>query len=191
MNNTYVLLDGDNILLDVFIKHVKPKLEFMYGTNYSLSLYCQTNLTFRYESLRSIKLSLSCTRTRTKNATDAQILFEAGKLIGESYDNIVIIVSNDKIFNEIVIPNKVILMGYENNIKRLRLTKENLLKVFREHVENRKDKSEDFFLEDYTNLFSKYSISTIKEHIQLYVPELSISNTNCIYYTADHHFITN
>ena len=189
MKSIYVLLDGDNILLDVFIKYVKPKIDYIYGTNYNVSLYCQTNLTFRYESLRSIKLSLRCTRTRTKNATDAQILFEAGRLIGDSHENVVIIVSNDKIFNEITIPDKVILMGYENNIKRLRLTKENLLKVFKEHIDTRKDKAEDFYLEDYTNSFSKYSISTIKEHINLYVPELSISNTNCIYYTVDHHYI--
>lgn len=189
MKTIYVLLDGDNILLEIFIKYIKPKIDYNYGNKYSTTLYCQTNLTFRYESLRHIKLSLQCSKTRTKNATDAQILFQAGKLVGESEDSVVIIVSNDKIFNEIVIPDRIILMGYESNTKRLRLTKENLLKVYKEHIDTRKDISEDFFLEDYNILFNKYSLSTIKEHIQLFVPELSISNTNCIYYTADHHYI--
>ena len=96
---TYVLLDGDNIQLDVFINDIKPQIEYKYGKKFKINLYCQSNIIFRYQTMRELTLSISCSKTKSKNSTDAQIIYHAGKLIGEDPSNVVVIVSNDQIFN--------------------------------------------------------------------------------------------
>jgi len=176
----YVILDADNIQLDVFINDIKPQIEYKYGKPFQIYLYCQTNLTFRYESMRLLTVSIVCSKTRNKNSTDAQIIFQTGKIIGESDSNTVVIVSNDQIFNEIT-SNEVILIGNNTNTKKLKLNKHNLLNIFNElSKECITNKSKDIYLDELLSYFSKYSLTNLEDFINQ-IPELCISKTNCVY----------
>ena len=178
---TYILLDGDNIQLDIFINDIKPQIEYKYGKKFKIILYCQSNIIFRYQIMRELTLSINCSKTRNKNATDAQILYQAGKLIGEDPSNIVIIVSNDQIFNEIVNEN-VFLIG-NNNCKKMKLNRTNLLNVFEELSKDCKTNlSKDIYLDEFLFYFSKDSISSIETLINNHIPELCISKSNCVYW---------
>jgi len=181
MENVYVLLDSDNIQFEVFVNDIKPQIEYKYGKQLIIHLYCQTNLTFRYETMRRLTLSIICSKTRNKNSTDAQIIFQAGKIIGESETNIVIIVSNDNIFNEIA-SDKVVIMGNNPNCKKLKLNKTNILNVFTELSKDCKfNKSKDIYIDELLPYFSKYSITNLEDSINQ-IPELCISKTNCVYW---------
>ena len=179
--NIYILLDADNIQFEVFINDIKPQIEYKYGKPIQIYLYCQTNLTFKYESMRKLTLSILCSRTRNKNSTDAQIIFHTGKIIGESSDNMVIIVSNDQIFNEIS-GDSVVIIGNNQNMKKLKLNKNNILNVFTDLSKDCKfNKSKDIYIDEFLPYFSKYSITNLEDSINQ-IPELCISKTNCVYW---------
>jgi hypothetical protein len=174
------MIDGDNIQLEVFINEIKPQIEYKYGKEFQINLYCQTNLVLKYESMRTLNLSINCSRTKNKNSTDAQILYQTGVLIGENPDNIVLIISNDQIFNEIS-SHKVILIGNKIHSTKLKLSKNNLLSVFKELSKDCKlNPSKDIFLDDFLSYFSKYSLSEIESLINK-IPNLCISKSNCVY----------
>jgi len=178
----YVLLDGDNIQLDVFINDIKPQIEYKYGKKFKINVYCQSNLIVRYQSMRELTLSITCSKTKNKNSTDAQIIYQAGKFIGENPDNKVIIVSNDQIFNEIVSEN-IFLIGNNTNSKKLKLNRTNLLQVFEELAKDCKTNlSKDIYLDEFLCYFSKNSIGNIESVITNQIPELCISKNNCVYY---------
>jgi hypothetical protein len=178
---TYVLLDGDNIQLDVFINDIKPQIEYKYGKIFKIILYCQSNIIFRYQTMRELTLSISCSKTKNKNSTDAQIIYQAGKIVGEDTDNIVVIVSNDQIFNEIV--NKNVFLIGNNNCKKLKLNRTNLLNVFDELSKDCKTNlSKDIYLDEFLFYFSKNSVCAIETLINNHIPELCISKSNCVYY---------
>ena len=174
------MVDGDNIQLDVFINDIKPQIEYKYGKTFQLYLYCQTNLTFRYESMRFLTVSIVCSKTRNKNSTDAQIIYQTGVLIGQNPENLIVIVSNDQIFNEIVSEN-VILMGNKSHPTKLKLSRSNVLNVYKELSKDCKiNLSKDVFLDDFLTYFSKSSLNEI-ELIINEIPELCISKSNCVY----------
>ena len=182
--NTYVLLDGDNIQLDVFLNDIKPQIEYKYGKKFRINVYCQSNLILRYQSMRELTLSINCSKTKSKNSTDAQIIYQAGKLVGENNQNTVIIVSNDQIFNEITNQN-VILIG-NNNCKKLKLNRTNLLNVFEELSKDCKTNlSKDIYLDEFLFYFSKNSVNAIETLITNQIPELCISKNNCVYYRRE------
>lgn len=178
--STFVMVDGDNIQLDVFINEIKPQIEYKYGKGIKINLYCQTNLVLKYESMRTLKLSISCSKTKNKNSTDAQILYQTGVLIGQNSENLIVIVSNDQIFNEIVSDN-VILMGNKPHPTKLKLSRSNVLNVYKELSKDCKiNLSKDVFLDDFLTYFSKSSLNEI-ELIINEIPELCISKSNCVY----------
>jgi hypothetical protein len=180
MNNVHVLLDADNILLEVFINDIKPQIEYKYGKIYNIYLYCQSNLVFKYETMRKIDLSINCSKTRNKNSTDAQILFQAGVINGKFPDDQIIIVSNDQIYNEIISEN-IVLMGNNKNGKKLKLNKTNILTVFGIFSKDLKiNRSKDIYIHDFLEYFSKYSLIDIENLIKQ-IPELCISKSNCVY----------
>jgi hypothetical protein len=182
--STYVLLDGDNIQLEVFINDIKPQIEYKYGKKFKIILYCQSNIIFRYQTLRELTLSISCSKTKNKNSTDAQIIYQAGKIVGENPENIVIIVSNDQIFNEITSQN-VFLIG-NNNCKKLKLNRTNLLHAFEELSKDCKTNlSKDIYLDEFLFYFSKNSITAIETLINTQIPELCVSKSNCVYWRRD------
>ena len=181
---TYVLLDGDNIQLDVFINDIKPQIEYKYGKIFKIILYCQSNIIFRYQTMRELTLSISCSKTKNKNSTDAQIIYQAGKIVGEDTDNIVVIVSNDQIFNEIV--NKNVFLIGNNNCKKLKLNRTNLLNVFEELSKDCKTNlSKDIYLDEFLFYFSKNSVTAIESLINNQIPELCISKNNCVYWRRE------
>ena len=174
------MIDGDNIQLDVFINEIKPQIEYKYGKEFQINLYCQTNLVLKYESMRSLNLCINCSKTKNKNSTDAQILYQTGLLIGENPDNKVIIISNDQIFNEISSHN-VILIGNKIHSTKLKLSKNNLLTVFKELSKDCKfNPSKDIYLDDFLTYFTKNSLSEIESLINK-IPGLCISKSNCVY----------
>jgi len=184
MKDVYVLLDADNIQLEIFIKDILPQIEYKYGKILNLSIFCQTNIIIKYISNKSMSFCLKCSKTKNKNASDAQILFEAGKIYIENDANTIIIVSNDKIFNEIVDNERIFL--YENNInkKNLKLNKQNIINIYNQlKIEYGNNASTDVFIDDLICYFNKPSITTLKEFIINNIPELSVSKSNCVYYS--------
>lgn len=178
----YVLVDGDNVQIEAYLNFVKHNLESQFGTDYSLYFYCQSNMIFKYKSMRTENLSIVCSQTTNKNASDARILFQAGKFIAESDENQVVIVSNDKIFEEIVDNKDVFCIGYDTSkSKRMRVTKDNIMKTFTKLVEN-KDESEDIILEDFREYFKCQSTSDLKNYIKKHLPELYVSGNDTLYY---------
>ena len=178
--STFVMLDADNIQLEVFINEIKPQIEYNYGKEFKINLYCQTNLVLKYEPMRSLNLSINCSRTKNKNSTDAQILYQTGLIIGEDINNKVLIISNDQIFNEINNDN-VIIIGNNTHKNKLKLSKKNLLTVFKELSKDCKfNPSKDIFLDDFLTYFTKNSLSEIEILINK-ISELCISKSNCVY----------
>ena len=64
--STFVMVDGDNIQLDVFINEIKPQIEYKYGKKFKINVYCQSNLIVRYQSMRELTLSINCSKTKNK-----------------------------------------------------------------------------------------------------------------------------
>jgi hypothetical protein len=178
----YVLVDGDNVQIEAYLSFVKSNLETQFGTEYNLIFYCQSNMIFKYKSARTEKLSIVCSQTNNKNASDARILFQAGKFISESEKNKVVIVSNDKIFEEIIDNQNVFCIGYDTSkSKRLRVTKDNIMKVFTQLIE-RKEESHDIIIEDFREYFKCHSTSDLKDYIKKNLPELYVSGNDTLYY---------
>ena len=180
----YILLDADNINLETFIKDVLPKIEYRFGKkeNYKIRLYSQSNMIFKHIPELRISLDILCSKYKNKNCTDAHILFDCGKLVGgESSENDIIIVSNDKIFSEIVDEKNIYQMGFQGQTKRLKLNKNNLLTTLEKlHKESNYSKSHDIYVDDLVEHFN-VGISDIVNYIQG-IPELSISKTNVVYF---------
>jgi small GTP-binding protein len=115
---------------------------------------------------------------------DAVFIYQAGKIVGENPENIVIIVSNDQIFNEITSQN-VFLIG-NNNCKKLKLNRTNLLHAFEELSKDCKTNlSKDIYLDEFLFYFSKNSITAIETLINIQIPELCVSKSNCVYWRRD------
>lgn len=179
-----ILVDGDNIQIEAYLQHVKPSIEEKWGTDYKLIFYCQSNLIFKYKPMRFENLTIVCSHTSGKNASDARILFDLGRFIAEDQYTKYIVVSNDKIYQEVVDNEKVFMIGYNTTKhKKLKVNKENLINVYKNFLENA-NQSDDLYLEDFRNFFKCESSHEFKNHINN-VPQLKISCNDVIYWNKD------
>jgi hypothetical protein len=171
-----VFIDGDNIQWDTFVDNVKNSIDKKFGTNYTPTIFCQSHILIKFRSLQETELRIVCSRTNNKNATDARILLEIGKLLQTSSK--IIIVSNDKIFQEVVDNEKIFLFGYSNNFKKTMIRKNVVLNAMAEL---------SIIMEDVhlTDLFEKInckSISSLKEYINKFVPEMYVAGNDIVSY---------
>lgn len=174
-----VFLDGDNIQWETFVDHVKGPLEERFGRDYDLSVFVQTNILIKYRSLHNTRLNIVSSRTTLKNASDARIILETGKLHGKSQ---VVIVSNDKIFHEIVDDQWVYQMGYTNYKKKTKLKKAVVIQAMRELYDQKKDPSDDVFLCDLYEHLNCSSISTLRDYINKFITDLYVAGNDSVFF---------
>lgn len=171
----HILLDGDNVQWETYIAKVKDGIEAKYGPNYKLTVFVQTNILIKYKSLRLSSLNIACSRTTNKNASDARIILEVGKLMTTTDDKI-IIVSNDKIFEEIVDDCRVFMEGYMGYKKKIKLKKNLVTNAARVMLS---DKSE-INLADLYDEINCSSISSLREYINKFIPEMFVSSNDMV-----------
>ena len=177
----HIYVDGDNIPIEAYFNFIKEKLEVDFGKEYKLTFFCQTNLIFKYQPDRAENMNIICSKISKKNSCDARILFEAGRLITEDINNKVVIVSNDKIYEEIEDGERIFTMGYDTNkVKKIKISKENILNMFATLMES-KDSFEDVFCEDFRDYFKCSSTSEFKTFITKNLPNLMISGNDVMY----------
>ena len=177
----HVLVDGDNIHVETFMSHVKEHIDNRFGTDYKPIVFCQTNVIFKYKQSRSVDLTIKCCNTKNKNASDAEIVFHAGKLSVDP-NNVIVIVSNDKIFEEVADNKQIHLVKHVAQSKKLKLKKSNILQVFKELHEDRTDESDDIYVSDVQEYFPSYSVSAIHEYICQQVHDLVVSCNDVVYF---------
>ena len=177
----HVFVDGDNIQIEAFYKFVRDELEHKFGTEYNLVFFCQSNLIFKYSPYRHDSITFKCTNTVGKNASDARIIFEAGKHLIENKNDKIVIVSNDKIFNEIVNNENIFCIGYVNSNQKLKLTKNNIRKTLSYLIAN-KNSSDDIYVEDFKENFKKTNTSILKQFIICNTPDVKISCNDALYF---------
>tara|TARA_R110002072_G_scaffold3092_2_gene23166 strand:+ start:5170 stop:5694 length:525 start_codon:yes stop_codon:yes gene_type:complete len=171
-----VLIDGDNIQWDTFVDNVKDKIDKKFGTNYIPTIFCQTHVLIKFRSLQETNLRIVTARTNNKNATDARVLLEIGKLLQTSSK--IIIVSNDRIFEEVVDNERIFLFGYSNNFKKTIIRKNVVLNSMAElSIEN-----EDVYLSDLFEKINCKSISSLREYINKFVPEMYVAGNDIVSY---------
>lgn len=171
-----VLIDGDNIQWDTFVDNVKDKIDKKFGTNYIPTIFCQTHILIKFRSLQETNLRIVTARTNNKNATDARVLLEIGKLLQTSSK--IIIVSNDRIFEEVVDNERIFLFGYSNNFKKTIIRKNVVLNSMAElSIEN-----EDVYLSDLFEKINCKSISSLREYINKFVPEMYVAGNDIVSY---------
>ena len=174
-----VLIDGDNIQMESFLKHVKHIIDAKFGDRYVPTIFCQSNVLIKYKSFRTTQINVQCSTTTNKNASDARIILHTGKLLQQSSENIIIIVSNDKVFEEIVDNVRVHLLGYVNMHAKKKLKKSNIMSVFQNLIMNKKP-HEDIFLEDIKEYFHQ-SLSELRSFILANVGELCITPSEVVF----------
>uniref|UniRef100_A0A6C0F7E2 NYN domain-containing protein n=1 Tax=viral metagenome TaxID=1070528 RepID=A0A6C0F7E2_9ZZZZ len=177
----HVLLDGDNIQYDTFVSHIKDNVDLRFGSNYIPDVFCQTNIIIKHSSLKTANIRIHCSKTTNKNASDARILVHIGKLLSTSNDCIIVIVSNDKIFEEIADNQRIFLIGYVSSQKRVRLKKTFVLQAMKTLDEQRKLESDNIYLADLYEYLNYTSISILKDYINKFVPEIYIASNDVIY----------
>ena len=171
-----VLIDGDNIQWDTFVDNVKDDIEKKFGTNYIPTLFCQSHILIKFRSLQETDLKIVCSRTNNKNATDARILLEVGKLLQTSSK--IIIVSNDKIFQEVVDNEKIFLFGYSNNFKKTMIRKNVVTRAMHELL----SESDDVYLSDLFEQINCRSISSLRDYINKFIPEMYVAGNDIVSY---------
>tara|TARA_R110001606_G_scaffold231055_1_gene378813 strand:- start:591 stop:1115 length:525 start_codon:yes stop_codon:yes gene_type:complete len=169
-----VLIDGDNIQWDTFVDNVKDDIEKKFGTNYIPTLFCQSHILIKFRSLQETDLKIVCSRTNNKNATDAIILLEVGKLLQTSSK--IIIVSNDKIFQEVVDNEKIFLFGYSNNFKKTIIRKNVVIRAMHELL----SESDDVYLSDLFEIINCRSISSLRDYINKFVPDMYVAANDIV-----------
>lgn len=179
----HVLIDGDNIQYETFLTHVKGTIDRQFGQNYVPTIFCQTNIVIKYRSMKDANIKICCTKTTNKNASDAQIILRVGKILGGHDSGTIVIVSNDKIFEEIADGTRVHLVGFVNPTRCTRLRKNTIKAAFRDLSAQRCHESEDIYLTDLYEALNCNSIATLKEYIQRFVPEMYISANDAIFVT--------
>jgi hypothetical protein len=177
----HVLIDGDNIQYETFINNVKDTLESSFGTDYKPIIFCQTNVLIKYKTQKSVDLQICCSKTTNKNASDARIILEVGKLLQGTSDKIVV-VSNDKIFEEITDNIRVFNIGYQNDKKKVKLKKNIVISAMKDLISSREKESDDVYLCDLYDYMQCTSVSTLKEYIQRFVPELYLANNDAMFF---------
>jgi predicted methyltransferase len=165
--NYQVIIDGDNISIERYFTDILCNVQSIVKQSpLHTTIVCQSNLTFKYVSQRSIELSLRCCKTQNKNATDANILFLSGLYVAQGFD--VIIVSNDKIYSEIEDNNNVTIVGYnppQNEYTSNKLRKKTILQVLKQ-IKHNQGESYDVTLDDLQYYFPKYSRLEVRKYIE-------------------------
>jgi len=164
MYNVYI--DGDNICLERYFRDINTQVENITGKeNYKITVVCQSNIIFKYNSERSFAIELKCCKTKNKNATDARIIYYAG--MHKAKHEKVIIVSNDKIYEEIEEPHEIIVIGFpiiaQQKITKLR--KRNIINSLA-RIRTDKGPSYDIYLSDLQQYFPTFSILDIRRYIE-------------------------
>ncbi len=173
----HVLIDGDNIQWDTFVDNVKNDIEEKFGTNYIPTIFCQSHILIKFRSLQETDLRVVCARTSKKNASDARILLEVGKLL-QVPDSKIIIVSNDKIFEEVVDNERIFLFGYSNNFKKTMIRKNVVTKAMAElSIE-----TEDVYLSDLFERVNCKSISSLRDYINKFIPDMYVAGNDIVSY---------
>lgn len=181
-----VIIDGDNISLERYFTDILSNVNSITKNNRThTTVICQSNLTFKYVSQRSIELSLHCCKTQNKNATDANILFHAGLCVAEG--NHVIIVSNDKIYCEIADNVNVTIIGYtpphsEHTVNKLR--KKTILQVLSK-LKHHHGESYDVTLDEIQFYFPKYNRLEVRKYIESLKLHGIIINASDVVYVND------
>lgn len=182
MGVTHVLLDGDNIQWETYVDHVKEQIDKRFGKEYNLTVFVQTNILIKYRSLRDTHLNIRTSMTTNKNASDARILLEVGRLLERSGDSTIVIISNDKIFEEIIDNHRVYQVGYTSYRKKTKLKKSVVVQAMRDLVDSRRSESDDIFLCDLYDYLNCNSVSTLKEYINKFIPELYVAGNDSVFF---------
>jgi hypothetical protein len=182
----HVIIDGDNISLERYFTDILTNVNSITKNNsIHTTVICQSNLTFKYVSQRSIELSLHCCKTQNKNATDANILFHAGLYVAQG--NHVIIVSNDKIYSEIADNLNVTIIGYtppQSEYSEKKLRKKAILQVLSK-LKYHYGESHDVTLDDIQFYFPKYSRLEVRKYIESLKLHGIIINASDVVYVND------
>ena len=177
----HIYIDGDNISLEKYFENINSKIKaIVRDEDTKTFLVCQSNIIFKYKSNRNLELTVICCETKNKDATDAQIIYNSGKSVNAG--NKVIIVSNDKIYEEIE-NDDVYILNYTIPIvpKTSRLKKGRVINAINELNElNKEDPSYDIYLEDIQTYFPSYELLQIRRFIESLV-HVKISNMDTIY----------
>jgi len=179
----HIIIDGDNIPVDKYLEHILPKLQLK-GKPYYTTVIVQGDLKFKYSSYTKITLNIEFCKTKNKNATDSRLLFEAGKSI-ERGDEI-IIVSNDKIFDELEEEEGIQVVGYNKSVVKqgYKLKKKNVMLCLQQAIDA-KQPHEDIYLMDFQfTYFTHVTKHNLREFIES-IPEISISQNECLYFTHE------
>ncbi len=175
-----VLIDGDNVHMDTFVRHVKDTIDSKFGCEYTPMLYCQSNVMIKYASQRTLGVNVVCSNTTNKNATDARMLIDIGRYLVEDHYPIVV-VSNDKIFEEIVDNVRVYCFGYMNHSKQRKLKKNNVIAVLQQLVHAKKE-SDEVYLDDLVEHFAKVSKHDVRAYIRSNIPGIQISTNDSLFF---------
>lgn len=179
----HVLIDGDNIQYETFANEIKHKIDKRFGTAYTPIVFCQTNVLIKYQSQKSANLEIRCSTTKNKNASDARMLFEMGKLIERNPADIIAIVSNDKIFEEICDDESIFVYTYYGNGgSRVKLKKANVMRAIAELTDQKESNSDDIFLCDLFEHMGCKSLITLRDYINKFVPEVYVTNNDAIFF---------
>jgi len=171
----HVLLDGDNIQWEMFVDNVKQEIDRRFGIDYVPTIFCQTHVLVKFHSLRETNLRIRASKTTKKNAADARMLMEIGKLSADS-KNIIVVVSNDKIFEEVVDDEKIFQVGYLNNFKKTVISK----KVVKKAMCELSIQMEDVHLGDLFEKINCKSISSLREYINKFIPDLYVAANDVV-----------
>ena len=179
MSEYHVLIDGDNIPIETYFNHLKENIEqtFSCNTNESLTVFCQSNLLFRFSENRNFNFKLNCCKTCNKNATDARIILQAGKLLSEGKK--IIICSNDKIFLEIEDKLNITVFGWVSTEKKIKLRKKSIRKLIRDLKITNGD-AYDVYLSDIQESFPRYSLTYLRAYISS-LESFRITNNDAVY----------
>ena len=186
----HVLIDGDNVPIDSFLNNVQQDLNARFGSDYTPTVVCQSNVIMKYTALRCTQLKVRCTKTRNKNASDARIIFEVGKLLITDTNSVIVVISNDRIFEEIVDNVRVFQIGFVYPLKRKKLTRENVINTMKEMCNAKDTLSEDVYLEDLAARFKVHSISSFQEYLLQSVKEIQIASNDSVFFTNDPFRVT-
>ncbi len=171
----HVLIDGDNIQWETFVDNVKQEIDRRFGTDYVPTIFCQTHILVKFHSLRETNLCIRAARTTKKNAADVRMLMEIGKLSTDS-KNIIVVVSNDKIFEEVVDNENIFQVGYLNNFKKTIISK----KVVKQAMCELAVTTEDVHLCDLFEKINCKSISSLREYINKFIPDLYVAANDVV-----------
>lgn len=182
MSNWEIFLDGDNIPIEHYYNEITEKISNIIRpdniNDIIPNVFSQSNMVFKYTSMRDVTMRICCCNTTNKNATDAQIIFNVGKKHAQGKK--IIIVSNDKIFNEIA-DNNIIVIQHNNNFeneKKPKLRKNNIINAINE-IKDGND-SKDVYLCDLCSYFPNHQMSKLRYYINsLY--DINISANDCVY----------